>query len=182
VTDSIETFNYCPHCATPLSERELYGKLRQFCPQCNYIHFVDPKVAAAAFVTRVENGVGQVLLVQRTFEPGKGLWSLPAGFVERGEAPYDTTVREALEETGLHVEVIGLLGIWVNGITLVHDYAARVIGGSLRAGDDAADARWFAADALPDLAFDEVRDLIAAWAERGELQCLAAPGIASTVT
>lgn len=181
MTDSTEQFNYCPHCAAPLRERELSGKLRQFCPNCDYIHFVDPKVAAAAFITRIENGMGQVLLIQRISAPGKGRWSLPAGFVDRGEDPSDAVIRETLEETGFQVEIIGLLDTWTNGITLVHDYAVRITGGSLVAGDDAGDARWFSADALPDLAFDEVRDLIAIWARRGKLDCLVAPGLASTM-
>jgi len=182
VTDIIETFRYCPHCAALLAERELYGRRRQCCPKCDYIHFVDPKVAAAAFITRIEQGIGQVLLIQRTSEPGIGRWSLPAGFVERGEDPRATAIRETLEETSLQIEIIGLLGEWTNGITLVHDYAARVTGGSLMAGDDARDARWFRADALPDLAFEQVHDLIDAWATRGELGCLAAFGTASTVS
>ena len=181
VTENVEVFNYCPYCATPLAERELYGKLRQHCPKCSYIHFVDPKVAAAAFITRVENNMRQVLLIQRTSEPGTGRWSLPAGFVERGEPPAATAIRETLEETGLHIEIIGLLGEWQNGITLVHDYLARVTGGSLQAGDDAADVRWFSPDALPEMAFDELRDLIGFWSTRADLDCLAAPGVAITV-
>jgi len=180
VTDGTEIFNYCPRCATSLVQRELFGKVRQLCPKCDYIHFVDPKVAAAAFITRSANGVRQVLLILRTSEPGKGRWSLPAGFVDRGEDPSDAVIRETLEETGLQVEIIGLVGVWTNGITLVHDYAVRVVGGSLMAGDDAGDARWFSADVLPDLAFDEVRNLIALWAQRGKLDCLYAPGLAST--
>ena len=178
MTDNTEVFNYCPHCATSLAERELFGRQRRYCPKCNYIHFIDPKVAAAAFITRIESGVGQVLLIQRTSEPGIGRWSLPAGFVERGEEPCATAIRETREETGLYVEIIGLLGEWTNGITLVHDYAARVTGGSLLAGDDAADAGWFSADSLPDLAFDQVRNLIDAWAKRGQLECLAGLGTA----
>ncbi len=181
LTDITERFTYCPQCATPLTERELSGRLRQVCPQCGYIHFVDPKVAATAFITRLENGISQILLVLRTSEPGKGRWSFPAGFVERGEDPGETAVREAWEETGLRVEVIGLVGTWTNGMTIVHDYAARMTGGALLAGDDAGDARWFSSDALPDLAFDEVRDLIAEWTRRGELDCLIAPGVTRTM-
>lgn len=181
MTDLTDRFTYCPRCATLLTEREAYGAVRQVCPQCGYIHFVDPKVAATAFITRVENGVKQVVLILRTSEPGKGRWSFPAGFVERGEDPAQTAVREAWEETGLRVEVIGLVGLWTNGPTLVHDYAARMIGGALLAADDAADARWFNADTLPDLAFDEVRDLLGKWANQDTLDCLVAPGVAGTM-
>ena len=58
----------------------LFGRERPVCPQCGWIHFADPKVAAAVLIEKD----GRVLLVRRTNEPFRGLWTLPAGFINAG--------------------------------------------------------------------------------------------------
>lgn len=91
---------------------------------------------------------GRLLLVRRGRPPGVGLWSVPGGKCEAGEDAAAACVREAREETGLIVEPIRLAGQvhrpGLDGdIFVIDDYLCRAIGGTLRAGDDAADARWF---------------------------------------
>ena len=71
----------------------------QFALIANGIHFFDPKVAAAVLVERD----GHVLLVRRVGEPFRGLWTLPAGFINSGDDPAEAAARERLEETGLSV-------------------------------------------------------------------------------
>ena len=90
----------------------------------------------------VRDASGRVLLVQRANEPSRGLWSLPGGRVEAGESPEEAAAREVFEETGLRVRVGELVLSTEIGEYVVHDYAATVIGGELRAGDDASDVRW----------------------------------------
>lgn len=85
---------------------------------------------------------GRLLLVLRRNEPSAGLWSLPGGRLEPGETAAAAAAREVLEETGLVVEVGAQLGTAVLGSYVVHDFAARVLRGTLLAGDDAAEARW----------------------------------------
>ncbi|KAA9155154.1 NUDIX domain-containing protein [Amycolatopsis acidicola] len=85
---------------------------------------------------------GRLLLIQRGHEPGAGLWSLPGGRVERGETDAEAVVRELREETGLDVRPEELVGMVTRGSYEIYDYACEVLGGTLRAGDDAADARW----------------------------------------
>ena len=90
---------------------------------------------------------GRLLLIKRGHEPGAGLWSLPGGRIEPGETDAEALVREMLEETGLTVEVGRLLGRvrrpgLAGDVIDISDYAATVTGGTLRPGDDAADARW----------------------------------------
>lgn len=95
---------------------------------------------------------GAILLVQRGHEPQLGRWSVPGGRVEPGETFAEAAAREAYEETGLEVRIGAEL--WDLTITdgdrtfEVHDFAATVTGGSLRAGDDAADVRWIPLDEL----------------------------------
>jgi 8-oxo-dGTP diphosphatase len=92
---------------------------------------------------------GRLLMIKRGREPGAGLWSIPGGRIEPGETDAEALVREMLEETGLTVEVGRLLGRvqrpGLNGAVIdIRDYAVTVTGGTLRPGDDAADARWVA--------------------------------------
>ena len=111
-----------------------------------------PEVAVGAIVFERD---GRVLLVQRGRPPGEGLWTVPGGRVERGETLAQAVSREVREETGLEVEV-GALACVVERMGddyhfVILDYVARVIGGTLRAGDDARDARFVDEAALAEL-------------------------------
>ncbi|GAB3583741.1 NUDIX domain-containing protein [Amycolatopsis endophytica] len=106
---------------------------------------------------------GRLLLVRRANDPGRGLWSIPGGRVEPGETDSAALVREMREETGLLVRPEALVGHVVRGRYAIYDYTCTIEGGSLRAGDDAAEARWidsaaFATLALTDGLADTLRD------------------------
>jgi 8-oxo-dGTP diphosphatase len=102
-----------------------------------------------------------ILLVERGKPPRQGEWSIPGGAQELGETIEQAAVREIAEETGLGIEVLGLIDV-VDSLardergdvryhyTLV-DVLAAVTGGELRAGGDAANACWFALDDLAGL-------------------------------
>ena len=95
---------------------------------------------------------GRLLVVQRANEPGRGLWSVPGGRVEPGEDDAAALVREMREETGLEVAPGPLVGSVRRGPFAIADYRCTVVGGALRAGDDALDARFVdlaALEALP---------------------------------
>jgi 8-oxo-dGTP diphosphatase len=153
---------FCPRCATAVGHEEKFGLLRPVCPQCGWIHFVDPKVAAAVLIEQD----GRVLLVRRANEPCRGLWTLPAGFVNGGEDPARAAARECLEETGLIVEVKRVLDVIAG---LEHDrgadflivYEAEIISGILVPADDADAAEWFSYDQLPQLAFKATQKILA---------------------
>ena len=147
-------FNYCPRCGTPVIQKDLFGSVRAVCPQCEWIHFLDPKVAAAVLIEQD----GRVLLVRRAGEPFRGFWSLPAGFINGGEDPAEAAVRECLEETGLTVRVTRVLDIisgkeHARGADFIIVYQAEVISGELKADDDADAVEWFERGKLPQLAF-----------------------------
>jgi ADP-ribose pyrophosphatase YjhB (NUDIX family) len=89
---------------------------------------------------------GRILLVKRANEPGRGLWAVPGGKVSLGETLTEAARREALEETGLDVEIGSV--VWVgesiteHGHIVLIDFRCQVLGGELKAGDDADEARW----------------------------------------
>lgn len=103
----------------------------------------------------------RVLLIRRGKAPLLGEWSLPGGVLECGEMLRDATKREALEETGLIVEIDDMLGVYEriipgdDGRTRYHyvliDFLCRPAGGEPKAGSDAAEVRWFSSDELPAL-------------------------------
>src|SRR3954451_14749086 len=91
---------------------------------------------------------GRLLLVQRANDPARGLWAIPGGRVEPGEDDAAALVREMQEGTGLLVEPGEVVGRVRGGAFDIGDYGCRVLGGTLEAGDDAADARWCGAAEL----------------------------------
>jgi len=154
--------NFCPRCGTAVVHAERFGKLRAVCPQCNWIHFSDPKVAAAVLVEQD----GRVLLVRRANDPFRGLWTLPAGFVDAGEDPAEAAARECLEETGLSVRVKRVVDViagreHMRGADFIIVYAAEILSGDLSPADDADAAEWFARDQLPPLAFQATIKILA---------------------
>lgn len=157
-----ETYAYCPRCATPLESRMVTDKLRRVCPACDFIYFTDPKVGVGVLV--VDDG--KILLVRRRMMPERGKWSIPAGYLDRGEDPQVVAVRETQEETGLDVAVEELVDVYYNpptpegGASVFILYRAQLLGGELEAGDDADAVDFFGLDALPELAFASTRDAI----------------------
>jgi ADP-ribose pyrophosphatase YjhB (NUDIX family) len=138
-----------------------FGRLRPVCPACGWIYFADPKVAAAVLVEQE----GKVLLVRRANEPQRGLWTLPAGFVDGGEDPQRAAERECLEETGLEVRVVGLLDVMYGlehprGAHIIIFYQAEVISGTLQAQDDVDGAEFFSRGELPPLAFSTTKKIL----------------------
>ena len=152
---------YCPSCGSNLEAREVAGRQRPVCPQCQRVVYYDPKVAAICIVERQ----GQVLMIRRGNEPGYGLWSMPGGYVDRGEIVEEAAVREVQEETGLEVEIRQLVGLFSQkGHTvIVAAFAARELGGSLAAGSEALEVGFFSTDSLPDLAFTRDEHILACW-------------------
>ncbi len=156
-----DEINYCLRCGTALVRVERYGQVRPVCPACEWVYFSDPKVAVAVLVERG----GEVLLVRRSMNPKRGLWTLPAGFVDAGEDPVLAARRECLEETGLQVEITELLTVLFGqehprGAHIILFYKGKILAGELNAGDDVDRAEFFPRDDLPPLAFSTTQQVL----------------------
>jgi ADP-ribose pyrophosphatase YjhB (NUDIX family) len=80
---------------------EGFEPARLVCKQCDFVFFLDPKVAACAII----HEPGGIVLLQRAIEPGYGKWVFPGGYVDRGETVADAAIREAKEEVNLEVRL-----------------------------------------------------------------------------
>jgi len=132
------------------------------CPKCGEVirHYRNPIPAVDIIIEYRDQG----LVLIRRDRPPYG-WALPGGFVEYGESLEAAAVREAREETGLTVELLGQFHAYSDpdrdprGHTITMVFVARAAG-SIRAGDDARQAAVFLPENLPEpLAFDHGRIL-----------------------
>lgn len=115
-------------------------------------------VGVTAFV---QDAAGRVLLIERA---DNGQWALPGGGQEVGESTPAAAVRETLEETGIDVEITGLVGIYsYPGHVIAYDdgevrqefsicFRARRVGGSAATSDESAQVHWVEPAAIDDLA------------------------------
>lgn len=155
---------YCPMCGVKLEKRQRSGAVRPICPNCDHTVYFDPKVAVVVVIIHED----QILLIKRAQDPKKGFWALPAGFVDAGEDPQAAARREALEETGLVVEITALMDVFHTpddgGMAdIVIAYAASISGGALAADDDAEAVGWFSRESIPELAFLPSQRIVERW-------------------
>ena len=99
---------FCTACGSNLELQEVENKPRPVCVQCRRVVYHDPKIAATCVVERQ----GKILMIRRDNPVGFGLWSMPGGYIDRGEVVEEGAAREVLEETGIQVEVQGLVGLF----------------------------------------------------------------------
>jgi 8-oxo-dGTP diphosphatase len=154
------TARFCPACGSAFPDNAVSDSSQQ-CDACGRILYRDPKVAVGVVVHDTD---GRLLLVRRGISPAEGSWALPAGFVSADEDPREAARREALEETGLEVTVGKVIDCYRgeagSDVTFFLAFAAQIVGGELRAGDDATDVGFFAGDDLPEIAFASTRDAV----------------------
>jgi ADP-ribose pyrophosphatase YjhB (NUDIX family) len=160
-------FLFCPRCKTELEVIEIDHKPRPACPACGFIRFRNPAPAVSLLMVKGD----RVLLGKRGGEPGKGKWATPSGYIEYDDDFLTTALREAKEETGLDVELKAILNVSSTFLSPGQHFfsvylLATVTGGELAAGDDLEAVDWFPITGpLPELAFQEDADILAAYAK-----------------
>ena len=128
------------------------------CPACGAEHWLNASPAAGALIVHD----GKLLLTRRAIEPWRALWCVPSGFCDGPEHPAACAEREAFEEAGVRVRVIGYLGHWIDeylpgapgGVepqycAVSYFHAVPVEEPRLRGDHEVAEVAWFAPDELP---------------------------------
>lgn len=102
--------NFCSHCGHSVVWKyiELQGSNRHYCPSCNQIHYINPKIITGCLPYYED----KVLLCRRSIEPEYGKWNLPCGFLENGESIEHGARREAFEEAGIKPQIEKLLTVY----------------------------------------------------------------------
>ncbi len=159
---------FCMECGSHLAEKVPAGddRPRLVCPQCGYVAYANPKLVAGSLPI-VD---GKALLMRRGIEPRVGAWTYPGGFVELGETTEECARREAMEELGIKVAALRLLGVYSRpqaGIVTVV-YLSDLVEGEPRPTPEALEASFFAPDEIPweELAFPTTVSALKAWASR----------------
>ena len=140
-------FIYCPQCRNKLIK---LGR-NTHCNHCNITYYKNSKPTAGALPVKDD----QVLLAKRGIEPFKGEYDIIGGFLHDGEHPEDGAKREAEEETGQKVEIIDLIGIYIdkygkNGkYTLSMIYVAKMLDDKIKAQEDVASLHWIPIGKVP---------------------------------
>lgn len=154
---------FCSECAHPvaLAIPEGDNRPRYVCPQCDAIHYQNPKLVVGSIPVWEQDRELKVLLCKRAIEPRSGYWTLPAGFMENAETTAEAAIRETEEEAGARVD-IGELFTLLN-VAHVHQvhlfYLARLRDLDFAPGIESLDVRLFSEREIPwdDLAFPTIR-------------------------
>ena len=146
---------YCSNCGKNNAYGFIDGHDRYHCKSCGTIHYQNPKPTATIICLQGE----KILLAKRAFEPAKGEWGLPGGFMELNETLPEAAIRELKEETNLDGTVTELLSTCSHYGTIFGDILLiclrmEVLDFSIiKAGDDAEELAFFDFNNLPNIAF-----------------------------
>jgi len=158
------TIRFCPLCGGGLVREPVPPDYREHavCSNCRFVFYLNPKVVAGT----IPELDGRILLTRRLINPGRGLWTFPGGFVDFGESVTDAAIRETYEETGLRVDLTGLLGVFTYpGAPVIIVYRARVLDGVLTLCAENDRVEWVTPSEIPwdGLAFPSTREALRDW-------------------
>ncbi len=158
--DPKKAFKYCLLCGSIAKPNDQYIE----CTNCGYRFFINPAPCNAAII---ENENGEILLVERKFDPKKGYWDVPGGFIQADESLEESTKREIREELGVDMQINKIIGVYEDTYlfqdiivpTLGVIVSAKIVKGTLQPSDDITSFKFFPKkDVLKQkLAFESVR-------------------------
>lgn len=163
------TLNHCSRCGAPLRFGMVPGEDRErlACDACGYVAYVNPRLVVTCLPVTDQ---GEVMLLRRGIEPGRGLWAQPGGFMEIDETVEAGAIRETLEETGLLVEAGAIVGLYTRpeAAIVVIAFEAHIVGGAVARTPEALEVRPFRPDAIPwpELAFRTTEWALRDWVRR----------------
>jgi ADP-ribose pyrophosphatase YjhB (NUDIX family) len=163
------SLNFCTRCGDALQFGALEGEDRDrlACPSCGLIAYVNPRLVVTTIPVNV---AGEVVLIRRGIEPGRGSWAQPGGFLEVDETVTEAAIRETLEETGLIVEPGEIVGLYtrLEAAVVVIVFEARVVAGEYRLNPEALEIRAFRPEAIPwpGIAFKTTHWALRDWVRR----------------
>jgi len=163
------TLNFCTRCGDALQFGEVEGEDRHrlACGSCGYVAYVNPRLVVTTIPI---NDEGEVVLLRRGIEPGKGWWAQPGGFLEVDETVTEAAIRETLEETGLVVEPGEIVGLYsrLEAAVVVIAFEARVVRGEYRLNPEALEIQAFRPEAIPwhGIAFKTTHWALRDWVRR----------------
>jgi ADP-ribose pyrophosphatase YjhB (NUDIX family) len=163
------SLNYCSNCGASLRFGSIEGEDRDrlSCPECGHIAYVNPRLVVTALPI---TDAGDLVLLRRGIEPGRGRWAQPGGFLEIDETVYEAAIRETLEETGLRIEPGEIIGLYtrLEAAVVTIAFESRVVGGSAGPTPEALEVATFAPEDIPwpDLAFRTTMWMLRDWIDR----------------
>ncbi|HYN69108.1 MAG TPA: NUDIX hydrolase [Candidatus Eisenbacteria bacterium] len=163
------SLNYCSRCGAELQFGAIDGEDRHrlACASCGHVAYVNPRLVVT---TLPVTEAGELVLIRRGIEPGRGSWAQPGGFLEVDETVNEAAIRETLEETGLVVEPGEIVGLYtrLEAAVVVLVFEARVVGGEVRTSRESLEVEAFAPERIPwpGIAFKTTYWALADWLAR----------------
>jgi 8-oxo-dGTP diphosphatase len=141
---ALEDVRYCPRCG---DEATITYPRSITCANCGYGAFYNPKPVACTIPITTGD---ELILLKRGFQPSRGRWSMPGGFVDLGESVEDAAIRETKEEIGIDIEITDLVGVYSRSTDriVVVVYAARTDGTPTRT-EEALEVQAFQPTTIP---------------------------------
>jgi ADP-ribose pyrophosphatase YjhB (NUDIX family) len=161
--------NHCTRCGAelrfgPVAREE---RDRLVCHVCGLIAYVNPRLVVTALPI---TAAGEVVLLRRGIEPGRGRWAQPGGFLEVDETVTEAAIRETLEETGLIVEPGEIVGLYtrLEASVVTIAFEARIVGGTAGPTPEATEIHAYAPEDIPwpTIAFTTTRWALFDWMQR----------------
>ncbi len=145
-----DSLNFCSRCGARLVFGAIPGEDRDrlACQACGHIVYVNPRLVVTTFpITEA----GEIVLIRRGIEPGKGLWAQPGGFLEVDETVHEAAIRETHEETGLLIEPGAIIGLYtrLEASVVTIAYEARIVGGTAAPTPEASEIVAYAPEDIP---------------------------------